>query len=288
MKKFIIYIFSITILFSCKKAYFINDFDNFEIGSYLKLESSDKTTLDYNKLSTEAISITVSPIGSELDKVNIYAVPGGDNLDKTKWKLIKTVAASGASPIVLSVSSQELATGLGVALSTLNPGNQYTLYNQNITKDGRTFDVSNTDDDLEGQPGYQSSFRWQAIIFCAYDAASTNNVEYEVVTDDWHDFNPGDVITVKNGPGANQITLVDVYLTTVNHKDIVVNIAPANGAATIPKQPYGTYAGDNQVFEATGTGFIFSCAGTINLNIRHTTTAGGVVPGVFNFSLKKK
>jgi hypothetical protein len=108
------------------------------------------------------------------------------------------------------------------------------------------------------------------------------------VNDDWDDFDPGDLITVKNGPGANQITLEGVYKTSVNHKDIVVDIAPDNGAATVARQAYGTYAGDTQVFQAEGTGFIFSCAGTINLNLRHTTTAGGAAPGFFNLRLQKK
>jgi hypothetical protein len=274
MKKILICLSFVCTFLSCKKAYFTNDFDNFDIGSYLKLESSDKTTLDYNKISTESVSITVSPIGSELDKVNVYAVVGGENLDKTKWKLIKSFSAAGSSPIALDVSAQELATGLGVGLSDLNPGNQFTFYNQNITKDGRTFDVTNTDDDLEGQPGYQSSFRWQAIVFCAYDPASTNNVIYEVVVDEWGDFGAGDLITVKNGPGSNQIILEGVFATTINHKDLVVDISPANGAATVAKQAYGTYTFDPRTIQAEGNGFIFSCAGIINLNLRHSATDG--------------
>ena len=287
MKRIIIYIFLVTVFYGCKKAYFTNDPENFTIGSYLKLEQSVKTTLDYNKINTESVSITVTPVGSELEKINIFAVLGAENLDETKWKLVKSVPATGA-PITLSVSTQELATAFGTTPASLNPGNQYIFYNQNITKDGRIFDVSNSEDDLEGQPGYQAAFRWQAIVFCAYDPASTNNVVYEVVNDDWHDFAPGDLVTVKNGPSANQITLEGVFPTNINHKDIVVDIAPANGAATVARQAYGTYAGDTQVFQAEGTGFIFSCAGIINLNLRHTTTAGGVAPGLYNLSLKKK
>ena len=174
----------------------------------------------------------------------------------------------------LTVTTTELAAAFGTTPSGLNPGNTYTFYNQNITKDGRTFDVSNSDDDLEGQVGYQSAFRWQAIVFCAYDAASTNNVDYEVVSDEWGDFGVGDIVTVKNGPGANQITLVGVFATTINHKDIVIDVAPANGAATVAKQAYGTYSFDPRTIQAEGNGFIFSCAGLININLRHTATDG--------------
>jgi hypothetical protein len=285
MKKILIYISLVTILFACKKAYIINDFDNFSIGSYLRLDKAEKTTLDYNKITTESVSITVTPIGSEIEKVNIYAVLGGENLDVTQWKLVKAVPATG-SPFTLTVTAQELATAFGVPTSGLSPGNQYTFYNQSITKDGRTFDVANSEDDLEGQPAYQSAFRWQAIVFCAYDPATTNNVVYEVVKDGWDDFVAGDLITVKNGPAANQITLVGVYLTTTNHKDIVVDISPANGAATIARQSYGIYAGDTRTFQAEGTGFIFSCAGVIDLNIKHTTTTGTNF-GTANLKLKK-
>ena len=287
MKKVITYILLLTVLYGCTKAYFTNDPENFTIGSYLRLDQSVKTTLDYNKISTESVSIVVTPIGSDLEKINIFAVDGAENLDETKWKLIKSVPAT-AAPITLTITAQELAAAFGIPTSGLSPGNQYIFYNQNVTKDGRVFDVSNSEDDLEGQPGYQAAFRWQAIVFCAYDASSTNNVVYEVVNDDWHDFAPGDLITVKNGPSANQITLEGVYPTTINHKDIVVDVSPANGAATVARQAYGTYPGDTQVFQAEGTGFIFSCAGMINLNLRHTTTAGGVAAGLYNLSLKKK
>jgi hypothetical protein len=273
MKKLLIYALFTTVLFSCKKAYFTNDFDNFEIGSYLRLDKTEKTTIDYNKVAQESVAITVTPLGSELDKVNVYAVLGGENLDESKWKLVKTFPATG-SAMTLTITATELATAFGTTPAGLNPGNTYTLYNQNITKDGRTFDVSNSDDDLEGQPGYQSAFRWQAIVFCAYDPTSTNNIDYEVVTDEWGDFGAGDIVTVKNGPGANQITLVGVYPTTINHKDIVVNVAPANGAATVVKQVYGMYTTDPRTIQAEGTGFIFSCAGLINLNLRHTATDG--------------
>lgn len=286
MKKIAIYILLVTVLFACKKAYFINDFDNFSIGSYLRLDKTEKTTVDYNKIATESVAITVTPIGSDLEKVNIYAVLGGGNLDESKWKLVKTVPATG-SALTLSVTAQELAAAFGITPAELSPGNTYTFYNQNITKDGRTFDVSNTDDDLEGQPGYQSAFRWQAIVFCSYDPASTNNIDYEVVTDGWGDFGVGDIVTVTNGPGANQITLGGVFPTSINHKDIVVDIAPANGAATVAKQAYGTYTGDApRVFNAEGTGFIFSCAGVINLNLKHTDATGGNY-GTYNLRLKK-
>ncbi|MBC7828523.1 MAG: hypothetical protein H7122_12305 [Chitinophagaceae bacterium] len=287
MKKILIYILLIALSFSCKKAYFQNDFDNFSIGSYLKLERADKTTLDYNKIATESVTITVTPIGSEVEKINIFAVLGGENLDKSKWKPVKSIPAAG-SPLTLTVTAQELATAFGIQPAGLSPGNQYTFYNQNVTKDGRIFDVSNSEDDLEGQPGYQAAFRWQAIIFCSFDPASTNNIVYEVVNDGWGDFAVGDLITVKNGPSANQITLQGVYATAINHKDIVVDIVPANGAATVIRQAYGTYTGDApRVFNADGTGFIFSCAGVINLNLRQTDATGGTY-GTFNLNLKKK
>lgn len=286
MKQLLIYILCTTVLFACKKPYFTNDFDNFEIGSYLRLDRTDKATIDYNKVASESVSITVTPLGSELDKVNIYAVQGAENLDETKWKLVKTVPATGG-PLTLSVSTQELATAFGITPAGLSPGNSYIFYNQNVTKDGRVFDVSNSDDDLEGQPGYQSAFRWNAIVFCAFDPAVTNNVDYEVVTDGWGDFAVGSIVTVKNGPGANKITLEGVFPTTVNHKDLVVDIAPANGAATVAKQAYGTYAGDPRTFSAEGTGFIFACAGIINLNLRHTDQANANY-GTWNLRLRKK
>ena len=125
MRKLIVYTAALLLFAGCKKAYIINDPDNFTIGSYLKLEKADKTTLDYNKIASESVTITTTAVGSEIEKVNIFVVAGAGNLDATKWKLVKSVPAT-ASPITLTVTATELATALGIQPTELNPDNQYT------------------------------------------------------------------------------------------------------------------------------------------------------------------
>jgi hypothetical protein len=286
MKKFLLISFASVLLFAgCSKRQLIGDIDNFAIGSYLNLVSNDKALLDLNNISNESISIKVRPVGSEIRTINVYAVRGGEELDPADWKLVKTYSvANNSSDITLDVSASELATAFGVPIGDFGPGEQFVLYNETVTSDDRVFNIANSDDDLEGQPAFNSAFRWTGTIICPFDAASTDNVVYEVIQDGWNDFPPGSEVTIMNGPGANQITLVDVFATTVDHKDVIVDIDPATGTATVAKQEYGDY-GDGVIWSAEGGGFLFSCTGALDLTITHSSALGALGT---KFVLQKK
>ena len=191
-------------------------------------------------------------------------------------------------------SVDDIAKALGITQAAMTPGTVYSLYNEVVTKDGRTFSLINTSSaDLESQAAFNVAFRWQAVVVCpAFNLADHyNDVTYVVQVDQWEDFTPGDEILVKLGPAANQITLVNVFPTDISHKDMVVNINTANGIASVARYTYGGYSFlGPTIYTAATAGsfnFVFPCTGTIDLLLNHVST-GGTNFGNYRLVLKKK
>ena len=275
MKKIIKYfcLFSLIVLSSCKKSGVQNplaDVANLGVGSYITLASTVNLNFSFNTPSS-LVSIKVNQYGGEVDKVVLYVVQGS-NSNPAVWKKIKTIPFTG-NGTVLSATSQEVATALGVAVSALTPGNFYTFYNQVITKDGKTYDLSNTLGALENNSNYNAVFRWQAFVTCPFSAPVAGN--YRVVQDDWADWSPGDIVQVLDGPAANQINLSKVWPNPA-YGDIVspllVNIDPATGTAKVPLVTFANnYPGTATAQGANASdvaGYVFSCTGFITLTMK--------------------
>ena len=293
MKKVIKYccLFALIILASCKKSGVQNplaDVANLGVGSYITLAATENVNLSFNT-PTSKVSIKVDQYvgGGDVDQIVLYVVEGS-NGDPAAWKKIKSIPYTGPGT-QLSATSQEVATALGVAVSTLEPGNFYTFYNQIVTKDGRTFDLSNTLGALENNSNYNACFRWQAYVTCPF--VGPVGGKYKVVQDDWADWVPGDVVDVVDGPGANQIDLSNVWPNPAYGdivKPLIVNIDPATGTAKIPLVTFGDYGA---LATATGTngdevaGYVFSCTGFITLNM--LVTYNGSSQGNLKLVLQK-
>lgn len=281
MKQYTILLISVLLLIavSCKKEQNLYDFENMVLGSYLTLAKTNNTTIDYDNLSTSKVSIQVNSKGSPVDKIAIYVVEGA-SLDKTQWKLIKTIPFSEG--IVLEVSATEIATAVGA----IKPGSTYTLYNEIETKDGRKFSSINMDTDFEGQAGYNMAMSWTATTTCPYDQ-SVFTGSFSVTKDTWQDYAIGDLVNVQPGPGANQITIF-AYPSPAygsNRKGVVLNVNPADRSITIPEQVVGDYGGDTDV-SMTGGGSVNSCTKTITITGISFRQGGGVyAPGPYQLTL---
>ncbi|MBS1609774.1 MAG: hypothetical protein JSS70_13640 [Bacteroidetes bacterium] len=110
------------------------------------------------------------------------------------------------------------------------------------------------------------ALNWDATAVCAYTGSAAGT--YKVIQDDWQDRTPGDLVTVTDA-GNNQIDLSAVwpnpaYGTSIN--PLLVDIDPETGAATVPNVEFGDY-GTYIASSLSGSGFVFSCTGTITLTI---------------------
>jgi hypothetical protein len=284
MNKLFLYAYAVLLLAACSKNnQLISDPDRSLLGtgSYLKFVKNNNLLIDYNTISTATVSVTVKEIGEAVDKINIYT---GSSADPATWKLATTVPGTGAENTI-TVKATEIAKALNIPPADLTPGSTITLYTEVVTKTGKKYTIVNAHPDLQGQPAYAAEFFFQAVVFCNYDAAATDNKMYTVVQDDWADFTAGDVITVVNGPAANQVTLQGVWATPFNHKDLVLNVA-ANGSVVVPAQAYGAYTNAGAIWSAQGSGFVFSCINTIDITLTHSSSDG--VAGGVRFILKKQ
>ena len=290
MKKIAIYagLTGILFLFSCKKAEVQNplsDVKNLSIGAYLTKISTQKSTLDIFNFKPAEVGVTVNTYGEDVDHVVVFMVKGA-NANPAVWKKVKTIpiVAGGTK---LTVTGAEIITAMGS--SDFKPGDYFTFYNQAVTKDGRTFDVSNMPGALESNSNYNSLMRWSAYITCPFVSPIAGS--YSVVTDDWADWGSGDVVEVTDGPGANQINISKVWPNVAYGnvvKPLIVNVDPATGVANVPKTTFGDY-GALASAQGSGAGdfagYALSCTGDIILKM--TIIYNGSSQGDNKLVLKK-
>jgi hypothetical protein len=112
---------------------------------------------------------------------------------------------------------------------------------------------------------------------CEFESKLFETGTWSVVTDDWNDFKPGAVVSVKPGAKPDEI-LVELTSNDTNRKDIILTVAKS-GAVKIAKQAYGSYGKDPVVYSAEGTGTVNGCKGIIDLVIKHTGSDGYVFEG---------
>ena len=273
------------LVFSCsKKAPF---YDELGQGSYLNLVKTNNTNLNSTDANS-SVGMVVKEYGEPVESVNLY-VSTTATLDKTKWKLIKNFPYASGSELTLAATTTQIATALGITQASMAPGTTYFMYNEVVTKDGRKFSSANTSFvDLESQPGFNVALSWRATVVCPFNnTVPFDNKVWHIVRDDWQDFAVGDPVTVQLGPGANQITLVGVWPTDVQHKDMVITIDPTSGAATVPRYTYGGYGSAATYTNATtGTSnFVFACTQTIDVTMNHVSS-GGTNYGNYRLILK--
>jgi len=246
------------------------DINFFGKGAYITLNKTVNVNFNYAAISTSKVSVMVDPYnnGVKIKQVKLYVVKSA-NADPTAWKLVKTVDVNGTTE--LSATGAEVATAIGTPAATLfAPGQFYTFYNQVVTEDGRTFDLSNTLGALENASGYNACFRWTAYVVCPFTGGMAG--KYKVIADGWEDWPLGAIVHVADGPGANQVDLSGVYPGGGYVKNkLVVNVDPATGAASIPRVDYGSYSPTGAVYSAAAAnaGYIFSCTGYIGLKMEH-------------------
>ncbi len=270
---------------SCEKVDVPQDVNTLGKGSYVTLTKANNLILDFSNLSGSKASIDVAQYGADQEKITIYVAPGTPTQDKTKWKKIKEVANTNNGVYNLQVSGTEIATAIAPAV--IAPGNQYTMYNVITTKDGRTFDYANTNTGFSGISAYNMALAWSATVVCPFIGPIGGL--YTVVTDEWVDWSPGDVVTVLDGAVANTVDISKVwpnpaYGSVVN--PLTITVAPATGSATIPANVTWADYGSLAKTGTPNTGFVFSCTGLITMSIR--INYGGADFGSYKLILQKK
>lgn len=286
----IVTFFAALAFFACKKETDqILSADQLGTGSYLYIDKTNANEFNYASIGTSAVSWDGHIVGEAADKVVSYVSSSSNSANKTTWKKIKETQVGGDGKVTISVTGTELATALGIQPTSLSPGNQYVIYNEVVTKTGKVYNYNNTNSDFEAAAAYSMGMRLFSTITCPFDPTGFAG-DFEVVSDSWADFNPGEVVKV-TAATANSITLEAYPAPGVgsNRVPITVTINPANGRATMARQTYGDYGG-TQIAAATSTArtsYIFSCTGDVILYLSHTGPSGSPDYGTYLLRLKK-
>ncbi len=252
---------------SCQKGDIAQDVNSLGIGSYVTLTAAGNLNVDATNLSGK-VSIEVAQYGSEQEKIIMYASKGNTSLNRSTWKKLKEVPISNGS-YTLELTGQEIVTALGI---TAAPGDQYTIYNQIITKDGRTFDIANTFADFAGLPAYNMAMTWKATVVCPFNPTAAAGT-YVITADNW-DGAAGETSEVTATASSATLTYAFPYAAPPGVNPLVLSVNPATGGTTVAKQTYGSYGAGFENFTAQGSGFFFSCTGNITLSLTHLSGTG--------------
>ena len=157
---------------------------------------------------------------------------------------------------------------------TLKDGRIVKMY----TDDG----VKNYGADVTNQSMYSAA---QTYIFsCPLDNASNFNGNYEVVVDDWADYEPGEIVPVvyDSSFGTLKFKILNTnnpYVSNTNSY-YIITIDPTNSSVNVASNENFDYGG-GFIVPITGTGAVGSCTGDIVI----TQYFGPYGP--YNLELKK-
>ncbi len=297
-----------------------NDYDRFMAGltngSYLKGKASfdpgtntwtDQSvlgnTLDAGNLATTRVGVRVRSWGNDpVVTANIYVVRN-TNSNQSAWRFIKkyTIADGDTSYFDIYVSAQEIATALGLQLNVnagnFAPGSIFTCYVEAVTKAGKKYTVNNSNFTGSGANFYYSVFSFRGSVVCPFNPAVMPG-NYVVVTDQWEDWSPGDVISSPiTATTATSMTTQGIYPNLAypganSPQPVTINVNASTGVATVTNQYYGRYGNTQYAMSTAGTGnFIFSCTNPVVMTMllnHHAPGAPTVTAGQYWLTLRKQ
>src|SRR6187402_2273825 len=279
MKKIIIYsfcLFSVAALITaCKKDSTGNlpELTRFPLPLVVKVAGSHQviSAQDPNSFSGKFSVGLYFPNDAPPKEFDVVVIK---NNDKTNVKVLKTDVAT--FPTELTITGPQLAALFNAPIVL---GDKFDIGVDVTTYTGAKFEafpaVGNSyAAGIAAQPGASTFVRYEAV--CQYIPEAYQG-PYEVVTDEWADYVPGDIV---------QLTMVDAthfsfkYLAA-DPKPIVVTVNPVTNAVTVAKQVYGSgyppgwpYGNISAESVPSVDNFVAPCAGTFSVILKHTVAAG--------------
>lgn len=285
MKKIIIYsfyLFSVAVFFTgCEKDSNgkLPELTRFPLPLVVKKAGSDQviSAQDPNSFSGKYSVGLYFPNDAPPKKFDVVVIK---NNNKTNVKTIKTDVTT--FPTELTITGAQLAALFNAPVVL---GDKFDIGVDVTTYTGAKFEAFPAVGEpyaagVAAQPGASTFVRYEAV--CQYDPTAYQG-SYEVVTDEWQDYLPGDIV---------QLTMVDATHFSFNYlaadpRPIVVTVNPVTNAVTVPKQVYGsgyppgwTFGNISAESIPSVENFVAPCAGTFSVILKHTTAAA-------NFGEKK-
>ncbi len=263
------------------------DKDPFEVngidgpfGSFVRLDITSAAVLDVTDIDNTVFGGMIS-------------VPSNN---VASWDLkVRRVSAGVASnyvpflnltsfPAEFAATPAALAAVFGLTSADLIPGDRFDFEATSIGTDGSVVTLDDFGPNLAGNPAQAQAYRFVTFLSCPFiqaDAVGT----YALISTDAVGFQGANTtFEVIAGPGGD-ISMIDPigHLQAGDAADkynVIINVNAGSGQANVGSQ--SAYHSGHPLFggtpygpgEVNGTGFVFSCAGSIVLNLQFTVAAG--------------
>jgi len=305
MKKSVLYIISILsisllLLNSCRdddKTLFSYGDDILD-GAIVYFEEEPPLVLGVNSVSEVVYGgEIIDPLGNVASyQLEMYASLSGETTDTV------LVDIYSSFPFTLSVTTQDLATLLGINTSDINFGDTFYFLGTVTSENGNVYygEAPEIGDDGSWIPngktqieafdptnGYKDAFLFDFTIGCPANSYTAADVvgTWDIV-DDPFGASLSATLEIVSGPGENQLTLLDIF---GHGYDVIMDVNAETNAIDVAKQeswdtsvfglPYG-------IASVEGEGTMFACANTIVLFLDHTVSIGGW--GISSFKIQKQ
>jgi hypothetical protein len=237
------------------------------------------------------------------EKIDIYIKFKDNNLsngnDSKSEVLLKSIPAAsfikGNREFLyakIEVTISEFFSKFALNSSQYSGGDVFTIRLAQIMKDGKVFTDSNTAGTVKSSAYFNSPFIYTVPVVCPITDASLFNGDYEVITDGWEDYSPGDIVPVVYDPTFGTVKFKILSTTNPSLASarlgipyMIVTIDPTNATVKeITSFSYWTYSSSAtaaQYSVTAGSGTVNSCTGDISLRVTWGTF------GTYDFKLKK-
>jgi hypothetical protein len=199
---------------------------------------------------------------------------------------VKTLQSNVTSfPSTLTVTGSQLTSLFG---SPIVLGDKFDIGVNITTLDGTTYEAFPSSgaayaSGVAAQPGASTFIRYQAV--CQYDPNKYQG-KFVVVTDEWADYNSGDVIDLIKIDNTH----FSFKYAANNAKPIIVTVNAITNSVSVAKQVYGDYGppyGDFSAQSVPGVdNFVAPCDGTFSIVLEHSAAVGSF--GTYKLVLKKQ
>ncbi|MBD0830703.1 hypothetical protein [Aestuariibaculum sediminum] len=297
--------FTLLLSFSCSDDDKDNLNDFLETGGFPRFEVTPPAAVGVNQVSDVNYSFTILDANKNLASydLKLYADLAGSRTDTVD------VVVLNSFPSSLNYTASDLATLLGITVDDIGFGDTFYFTASVVTVDGveyngaerLDYDDNDTEDpsdftftgggvtnDLLDEAGYRQAFEFDFVILCPSVDLSTLTGTFDVTYDWFFEDDPWQVEVVA-GPGANQLTIKDMYgpYTGQMGYDVIIDVNPTTGAISTDKQgvfdtnAFGWGYGECRVETGAGTNYVFSCTGNIALFLQWTVDLGSFGSGPF-------
>jgi hypothetical protein len=204
------------------------------------------------------------------------------NGDKANPKLLQANVTT--FPTSFSVTGQQLIDLFGQSIGL---GDAFEVGADMIMEDGSRYPAFPLGGvtyapGIATLPGISTTLRFAAP--CLFDPAAYTEGDYEVVVDDWQDFDPGDHVPVKK---IDDTHYSFKYLAS-DAQPIIMEVHPEDNTVTVAPVMYGNYDGEEYVAESVrgpNTG-VDPCDVSFSVTLHHSLTTGGDI-GDYTIKLRK-